>query len=400
MNLPEQWLDRFERSLLLILSGFLFWGNAVSSIALLLLISVSLLRKGKAVFTKELSAFWMIFPIAFVTLLWARGGFALSGSSEVQLWLTWMASMIYFHHCAFKDWFQRSFIYVSAVQAFVVMTFLYGTSGATIADLGSSQFVRDLLGARFGVHPTYMTAIWLWAALLAVRMKQNTLLNGIAALMLIVAGTTTGGKMPLIAFLIVLPVFIFLRSKMQGYHKLFGFAAFGFFIALILSGPIIVQRFQELQQLNTTSTADKWLNSTELRLAVWRCSLSSFVDHVFTGVGIGNTRPVLDECYEGYQNEQFFETEFNTHNQFAHYALAGGILAGLFFLIWWFGLTYRFFRANPSSALAWFMLYASILMLTENYLLRQHGMMFISFMLFTLLPKESAVTTNEQHDAS
>lgn len=384
----------------MILAGFLFWGNAVSSITLLLLVLVGALRSGNEFFRVPKQGFWLLLPVGLVLVLWGRGGFAANASSEIQLWLTWLAALFYFQRCTFKLWFERSFIVLSALQAFVVLTFLYGISGATMGELGSSQFVRDLVGERFGVHPTYMTAIWLWAALLAVRSKTNTAINGIAALILIIGGTTTGGKMPLLAFLIVLPVFILLRSKLKDHRKLIGFASLGFVIAVVLSGPIILQRFQELRNINTDYSDDQWLNSTELRLGVWECSWQSIEAHLWAGVGLGNTRQVLDACYEGYGNAQFFETEFNTHNQFGHYLLAGGVILGSLFLLWWLGLTLRLFKHDPKSTAAWFMLYMTVLLLTENYLLRQHGMMFLSFLLLMHLPLERGTTAAPSPSAS
>jgi O-antigen ligase len=400
LNLPQPWFERLERTLLVILAGFLFWGNAVSSITLLLLIVVGFLREGRAFFRLPKQGLWMLLPVGIVLVLWGRAGFAASGSAEIQLWATWLAALFYFHSCRFKTWFKNSFIVLSALQAFVVITFLYGTSGASMSELGSSQFVRDLVGTRFGIHPTYMSAVWLWAALMAVRSKENVVVNGLAALFLIIGGSATGGKMPILAFLTILPVFIFLRSKVRHTGRLIGLTVLGFIVATILSGPVILQRFQEIQHIERNYSDDHWLTSTELRLGVWECTLSSIGDHIWTGVGIGHTRHVLDACYATYENDQFFETEFNTHNQFAHYLLAGGLFLGAVFILWWLGLMIFLFRSTMKSNGAWFMLYMTILLITENYLLRQHGMMFFAFMLLVHFPFEPQQSSPLQPSAN
>jgi len=115
------------------------------------------------------------------------------------------------------------------------------------------------------------------------------------------------------------------------------------------------------------------------------------------GVGTGNTRAALDACYERYGQVEFFETEFNSHNQYLHFMLTGGVFSALLFLTFFIWLFIQAIRRKQSTLIA-FLLYAGLLLMTENYFSRQSGMMFMAFVMMYLYfdqqsPEGSAAST-------
>lgn len=343
----------------------------------------------------------MLVPVGLVFILWALAGFNQKGGKEAQLWLIFIASLSYFKVCNFRDWFEKSFIYLSALQAFVVATFLFSENVSAANQLSSSQVVRDLLGEHFGVHPTYMGAVWLWAAFLALSRADAKIIFRAMAVVLILGSAIAAGKMPFVAFILMIPALFYNKNYSKKHKLLLGLFLIGFTAALFVNNSYINERFQELKTISITQDFSTWQNATTLRMGIWRCTISEINEHLWSGVGLGNTRETLDQCYKSYKNDQFFSTEFNTHNQLAHYALAGGIMSAIIIFSWWIWLAYRclIFRGLTSTTF-WFMVYATAIMFTENYLTRQHGMMFISLMLLHHYPSSFFLTPPEQTHTS
>jgi O-antigen ligase len=147
--------------------------------------------------------------------------------------------------------------------------------------------------------------------------------------------------------------------------------------ALALS-PSMHSRFQEISDLKVSFEEGDLLSSTDLRVGVWRCDLTVIKDHFWSGVGAGNTRDVLEACYEGYSQVEFFEGEYNSHNQFAHFWLTGGVfsfIAFILYVLWLFRISW----IHQNFPLFCFLIFFSLIIFTENYFSRQFGMMFWSF---------------------
>ena len=188
--------------------------------------------------------------------------------------------------------------------------------------------------------------------------------------------------MPVIAGAIVLTIFSISRIQSLKYKALASVSFGLFFMANVLFNPLISQRFDELASLSADYTEGQLLTSTQLRLGIWKCSWFSVLDHWLLGVGTGNTREVLEACYRDYQQVEFFDTEFNTHNQYMHFWLTGGVFGFLAFILF-FGLIMSKTWKNKNYDLLYFCLFVGLIFLTENYFSRQFGMMFTSFFLFS-----------------
>ena len=141
--MPKSWLDRIEPGLIFVLSGFVFWPNAISSIGLILLLIIRIISVRKTAFP-NLKDLWLLTPIAVLIVAWIFHGFATDGQRELQLWLTWIAAFIYFKSSPFKAQFSKSFVLLSFIQALVVL--IYFTFAEPMSGLGfSHQFCFERL---------------------------------------------------------------------------------------------------------------------------------------------------------------------------------------------------------------------------------------------------------------
>jgi len=374
--MPKSWLDRIELGLIFVLSGFVFWPNAISSIGLILLLIIRIMSVRKTAFP-NLKDLWLLTPIAVLIVAWIFHGFATDGQRELQLWLTWIAAFIYFKSSPFKAQFSKSFVLLSFIQALVVL--IYFTFAEPMSGLGFSHQFREVISSTFHVHPTFLSTAWIWASFICftqlILSLRNKVLMGST---LIFMAFMAGGRMPLIAAFIVLLIYILFQRNSTKAKIITASSALVLVLLNVFFNPVFSERMNELNALDTSYEEGQMLSSTELRLGIWKCSISSIEENWLFGVGPGNTRHLLDNCYASYEQVEFFQTEFNTHNQYMHFWLSSGIL-GFTALIGVFLFVLIFAWKHQNVPLLYFTIFFGIICLTENYFSRQFGMMFGAF---------------------
>lgn len=379
--MPKSWLERVELLLIYVLAGFVFWPNAISSICLILLLGLRLLQQRIRAFP-PLKESWLLLPLLAILGAWIGFGFATDGMREIQLWATWLAAFIYFKSSPFHRQFTRGFVILSFFQAIAVLA--YFTLAEPLSTHAFSQSFRDAIERVFHVHPTFLSAAWMWAAFLTLSQpKFSWRFKVLFIPTLLLLSFLAGGKMPLIAGALIFVLFGISKIKSWKHKVLLIAAAIAIFGINVAYNPLVSERFSELKSPNIQFTEGQLLTSTELRLGIWNCSWQSVQQHWLLGVGTGNTRSVLEDCYRNYGQVEFFDTEFNTHNQYMHFWLSGGILSLLGFLVFLIVIAYRAWQ-EKNIQLLYFCLFFALICLTENYLSRQFGMMLASFFVFGL----------------
>ena len=108
----KQWVDYVEKALVIVLAGFVFWPNAIPSIALISLLVIGL-YKGSWKSLKDWRLLWYLSPAIIVVLSWIAHGFQPDGLREVQLWPTWIAALIYFRSSNQSRLFTKGFVVLS-----------------------------------------------------------------------------------------------------------------------------------------------------------------------------------------------------------------------------------------------------------------------------------------------
>jgi hypothetical protein len=375
------WFNPVEKALLLVLSGFVFWANAVPSITLILLLLFRILQAPKGSIPSKSDLIQFALPI-IILVSWAAHGFASDGGREIQLWLTWIAAFFYFKTSPLKIWFLRCFRWISLAQAVVV--FIMIVLWRDFPSDGYSHYLRDAVETTFRVHPTFLSTSWLWAALLFYSSKSlRGPLMWIPAMCLVIMAVFMGGKMPVLAFVFVSILLVFKEVKGLQWKIISATLVLAMLGFVIYFTPVLSERVNELQHVNLEYQDNTSISSTDLRIGIWQCAWQTTQENWITGVGIGNTREVLDKCFEQYNSDAFFAGEYNSHNQFLHTWLSGGIAALILSLSYWLWMLYTA-RWQVDKRMFFFLIFFLLVSLTENYFSRQFGMMFCSFMLFAL----------------
>lgn len=180
---------------------------------------------------------------------------------------------------------------------------------------------REEFARHSGLHPPYF-GMFATAALghLAVKIKRIT--SGKARLLLSVA------------FLLLFSMLWLLETRVHLILLITGFLLFlpswrpaVIVVALIL---IVTGLLNESHRFREVFTGEK--NSATLRLESWRCGLRLFREAPFAGQGQSRIQAKLNNCYGA---EERMLQGMNTHNQFMHFAAAGGLPALFLWIAWW-----------------------------------------------------------------
>ncbi|GAA4273210.1 hypothetical protein GCM10022258_25040 [Aquimarina gracilis] len=169
---------------------------------------------------------------------------------------------------------------------------------------------------------------------------------------------------------------------LKGSRKRFKFiVALGFiatFFIAIFYLPTLERRFRELYR-KTTYTKIQHHNSSSIRIGVYQCVLKTISEKPVFGYGLGSN--ALRECYSEL-SDHLYKKDYNSHNQFLGYFLnagAFGFLTLVGFLFYNFKIAVRKSDSTYISILIFF----SIVMLTENILERQSGIILFIFIVCT-----------------
>ncbi|RFC55960.1 O-antigen ligase family protein [Brumimicrobium aurantiacum] len=173
-----------------------------------------------------------------------------------------------------------------------------------------------------------------------------------------------------------------------------GFIVLAF--VMLFSFPKVLKRFQSIQHVeyrfdnpnpinhfNGEIKKENW-NGLNTRLAIWECSIDAIQLKPIFGHGIGDGQ---QELYNIYEDKNFIlakSSNYNTHNQYLHFALIGGIIGFLAYL----GHLLYFLRISLKKKhwlLFGFIFIYLITGLTENILGRNQGVVFISLTLSILV---------------
>jgi O-antigen ligase len=394
--IDAKWGDRAESFLAIALAGFMMWPHNVTSILMIIWLVVRLLRDGRSVVKRwRVLLYWSV-PALLVCAAWLGHGMSVQGWPEVQLMATWLALGLIVFSTAQVTLFRKSFVWMSLLQgASICLTLAiqYGTDIFMHADL-----MRSALQDTFGFHPTYLSAAWFGSAMivaLATDFKPTTRVWMTVSLMLF--GLTMGGRMPMIAFVICL--FATLVAARQWKFSAVLALVLALSTSLIYYGPGS-GRLSELVPNHTAHMHQSTqLNSTQIRQGVWHCVYRSALQKPLLGYGVGNTRKALEDCYLAYNNEQYFETEYNSHNQYLHFLLAGGLFIFAGFMGWWIGAIWLGIRRINLLHIGVFS-FAALLMLTENYFSRQSGITLIAVLTLTTFSHKQNSTHVSQKGSS
>tara|TARA_B110001450_G_scaffold253742_1_gene277771 strand:- start:1855 stop:3039 length:1185 start_codon:yes stop_codon:yes gene_type:complete len=120
-------------------------------------------------------------------------------------------------------------------------------------------------------------------------------------------------------------------------------------------------------------------NSSNVRNGVYYCDIKLIKEAPFFGFGIGSVQDKLNECYQDYINSKVYKWNiYNTHNQYAFFWIASGVLGLISFLSLIFISFFNSFK-KKNILLFYLTSITAMVFFTENLLQRSDGVIFYSF---------------------
>ncbi|MBU3820662.1 O-antigen ligase family protein [Flavobacteriaceae bacterium XHP0103] len=239
------------------------------------------------------------------------------------------------------------------------------------------------------LHPTYIS-IWysLSIAILLKKIPKNI--------------NTFNKKLKFLSFIILISAFIFtiiILSSRAGivsliivfatyfivfFSKKTRFILFMFFLTTLLllfkNISFVSARFiEEFKKTELLPPEGKRHNSINIRVGIYKCAVKIIKENPLLGVGVGDTQDKLDSCYESYNTDAYSLKTYNSHNYYFHIVLSCGLI-GFVFFIYSFVFFFKIVYSNNSFVYLSLLLMMITVMFFENFLSRNHGVIFFSLM--------------------
>jgi O-antigen ligase len=258
-----------------------------------------------------------------------------------------------------------------------------------------NNFYKDL-------HPTYLSVAFMFGNLILIhRFKVNrTLLNRLLYLTGFLFFTLIililRARIVWLCYFVTVPGLIILTYNLLSLRKLTITTGI---VAMLLGSVYLFSNQKDIIHKNFMKVLlvdDKSVS----RLDIYDSSIEVYKKHILLGVGIGDVKQKLIESYKKSGLTQLYRNQFfNSHNQYLHFLLTGGVIL---FIVFGATITYLLYFSIKSNDYLFFMFLIMILivMLTENILNRINGVFFFSlftsvFYYLNLIKSEHSVANEE-----
>jgi O-antigen ligase len=233
---------------------------------------------------------------------------------------------------------------------------------------------------KYGIHPIYMSmhcaisilfSIYLFREIKTKLIKITLFVINLSLIYFLIVYSKKG---PIIALISVLFLWSFFKDKkIRRYY----FLAIIVASLLLISIPKIRNNFLELIKIEEAKSMSS--NSTNIRYSIYKTSFLLIKSSPFIGYGIGDFNDQLKIEYK--KNNYFLlSKEYNSHNQYLSFLLIGGIpLLFLYLYFLFYNINLSFIHKN--YLLIAVLSFYSIVMLSENILERENGVIFFSFLI-------------------
>jgi O-antigen ligase len=274
------------------------------------------------------------------------------------------------------------FVFIVATFLYNVIPFLwYYFTHYSLEDLIKHYpliIIKDIV--KYSIHPIYMSMHCAISILFSIylfkdiKTKLSKFILFLINLILIYFLIVYSKKGPIIAFVFVLFLWSFFKEKkIRKYY----FLAIIAISILLISIPKTRNTFLELIKVEEAKSISS--NSTNIRYSIYKTSFFLIKNSPFIGYGIGDFNDQLKIEYK--KNNYFLlSKEYNSHNQYLSFLLIGGFPL-LFLYLYFLYYNINLSISNENYLLIVVLSFYSIVMLSENILERENGVIFFSFLI-------------------
>jgi O-antigen ligase len=247
-----------------------------------------------------------------------------------------------------------------------------------------SFHIRTFFENAVRYHPTYASVL-LGATMLKLlqnllERKNNPWLIGVLMVFAGILLALLASRTPIAATLgcMVLLVAFYTKSILKAGVMLAVITASAF--VFFQTVPSFSARFKEVSVENTKLPEKNSEDSFNLRTGIFHCSMSIIKQHWIWGIGPGQVKSVLNDCYNDIAPDVYKNKNFNTHNQFMDYWAGLGIIGPIMLLLLFLFSMLTLWKRGDWTGFCILLLFLGA-MQTENLLTRQNGIVAFCYLL-------------------
>ena len=279
-------------------------------------------------------------------------------------------------------------VVITAIYAFLILFYLFQL-GVFTGEMSFDDAQAYITNGMWGInqHAIYASMIIGISIILAIvtlqkEKERKTRITMILSLLMLISTLLVLSRKGVLIALFCVVVLFFISQKNKKEIKKYLFIMTVALATLFLTSSYIRGRFSELFRKSTyVSVKDN--NSTSIRYGIYTCVLAEAKKApLLMGYGIGDVRYELNECYKRKFNA-LYKMNYNSHNQYLSYYLSCGIF-GLILISLLMIKSIQKGMSDKNLFLLLLSIFFGIIMLFENILERQSGVILFSFYLSLL----------------
>ena len=240
----------------------------------------------------------------------------------------------------------------------------------------SNEQLHSNLTSLFNINPIYLSLYILYCILIVIEKISNTSTKYILLIFLFGFLILLSSRISIPVLIITLLIYSLVKRQNQLIFVSIIFLSICF--VLVLLNPVLKKRsIDDIINYKIPSDVSGW-NAVNLRLSFWKCSVQAIRQSPFWGYGAGSQLLSVEQCYKEKTWYDHFGTSFNSHNQYLEYALIGGTVLLVSFIV---QLMYAFRIAWSKRDVLYmlFLLQFILSSLTESMLETHKGIVYFAF---------------------
>lgn len=287
-----------------------------------------------------------------------------------------------------ENFFFYTFYISSILLSIVIYIYIFnlGYFNESVSYGYSLSYIEHHLWV-FNDHPIYLSifiGLSLIVSLSIINSKTNKKINIFVImgnLILLSVLVFLSRKGVIFAFIISFIYLLFKTFKSLKIASIIGFITLSIVSLFYFISSDSSQRIIEILNKDTYTKilVEEPKSSTSIRLGIYNCAMKNIYDAGLIGFGVGDTKDVLKNCYEK-TSQILVKGNYNTHNQFFNFWLSFGVL-GLLLLLFVLFKLFQLGNANKDFMFISVLIFYCLIMMTENILDRQNGVMLFSIVI-------------------
>ncbi len=248
------------------------------------------------------------------------------------------------------------------------------------------------------IHPTYLTSIIAFCTIYFFDsfLKERKYFELLYIFFLFILSFLLLAKLNIVFLVVILIGMLLFRSHLSLRKKTFlTLTVCGAIALLVLFTPGIKNRFTEVfASINKPPQGIEY-NSTNIRKAIFDCSINLIQSDYLSGVGFSNLQDKLTACYEGhYLSHFYYENQYMTHNYFFYILISSGVLGFSFFIFYVFKIIKIAYQMK-SFIFNVFLVNIFLMCLIEDFLYRHYGGLYFNLLLLVFIQHSKNKKTNQ-----